>query len=241
MKKSLIVIPTKNEKENIALMIKSVLKNMPQATVLIVDDNSKDKTADEVRKFAKDKRVKLIVRKNRRGRGSAVLEGFKWGYIKNNYNYFFEMDADFSHDPKDLPKFLEKLKSGCDVVIGSRYLPESKIINWGLERKIFSKYANIYAKFILKVPINDFTNGYRAYTKEVVEDFLFRKMLTNGYIVLSEFVYIAHLKRKKIDQIPIIFVNRTRGQSNLTIREIVYAIYGVLKLRYKRHELIKKK
>lgn len=240
MKKSLVVIPTKNEKENIALMIKSILKNMPQATVMVVDDNSKDKTADEVRKFSKDKRVKLIVRKGRKGRGGAVLDGFRWGYLKGNFDYFFEMDADFSHNPEDLPKILEKINSGADVVIGSRYLPTSKILNWGVKRTIFSKYANIYARFILKVPINDFTNGYRAYTREVVGDFLFRKMLTSGYIVLSEFIYIAHLKGKKIDQIPIIFVNRTRGESNLTLREIMHAVYGVLKLRFKRKELISK-
>ncbi len=240
MKKSLIVIPTKNEKANIAFMIKSVLKYMPQSTVIVVDDNSRDHTADEVRKFSKDRRVKLIVRKSKKGRGGAVLDGFKWGYINGSFDYFFEMDADFSHDPKDLPRLLEKLKSGFDVVIGSRYLPESKIINWGWKREFFSKYANLYTRRILKVPIHDFTNGYRAYKRDIVGSFLFRKMITSGYIVLSEFIYIAYLSGKKIGKIPIVFVNRVRGESNLTLKEIISAMYGVIKLRIKYKELTKK-
>ncbi len=240
MKKSLIVIPTKNEKENIALLIKSVLKHMPSATVLVVDDNSRDGTADEVNKLAHDKRVKLIVRKSKRGRGSAVLDGFKWGYKRNGFDYFFEMDADFSHDPADLPKFYQKLDEGYDVVIGSRYMDDSKIVNWGRFRKVFSKYANKYTKFFLQIPIVDFTNGYRAYKRDVVESFLFRKMITSGYIVLSEFIYIAHLNGKKIGKIPIVFINRVRGESNLTPKEVLNAMYGVIKLRIKRNELIKK-
>lgn len=240
MKKSLIVIPTKNEKENIALLIKSVRKYMPQATVLVVDDNSRDHTADEVKKIMKDKRVKLMIRKSKRGRGSAVLDGFKWGYMKGKYEYFFEMDADFSHDPADLPKFYAKLDEGFDVVIGSRYMEDSQIINWGFSRKVFSKYANKYTKFFLQIPIVDFTNGYRAYKRDVVKTFLFRKMITSGYIVLSEFIYIAHLHGKKIGKIPIVFLNRVRGESNLTLREVASAMLGAIKLRIKRNELINK-
>lgn len=239
MKKSLIVIPTKNEKDNIALMIKSVLKNMPQATVLIVDDNSKDKTADEVRKFAKDKRVKLIIRKGRKGRGGAVLEGFRWGLLKGDFNYFFEMDADFSHDPKDLPRLLEEVQKGYYMVIGSRYLPKSEIQNWGVKRTIFSKLANIYARCFLGIPISDYTNGYRIFTKEAVESINLKQIDAKGYIVLSHVSYQLHLKRKKIGEIPIIFVNRVRGTSNLHLKEILSAFSGILILRLKKHKLLK--
>lgn len=238
MNRSIIVVPTYNEKENIAALIKSILSHMPKSTVLIVDDNSPDGTADIVKKLTKDIRIKLIVRKKKKGRGSAVLEGFKWAYKRGNFDYFFELDADFSHDPADLPKFLAKLKAGHDVVIGSRYMPDSQIHNWGAARKFFSKYANKYAKFFLKIPIIDFTNGYRAYKKDTVTFFLFRKMITSGYIVLSEFIYIAHLNGKKIGKLPIVFVNRKRGESNLGLKEILTAMYGVMKLRVKRNELI---
>src|SRR3989344_9445746 len=162
-----IIIPTYNESENIESLTRSIQKNTsPTDLIFIVDDNSPDKTgkvADKISKKAKN--VIVIHRKTKSGRGSAGLDGFR-AAEKYNPAFFIEMDADSSHNPEDIPKLLSKIREGFGIVIGSRYLKESQIKNWPLQRKIFSKFANLFAKAILNVPISDYTNGFRIYSKE---------------------------------------------------------------------------
>jgi len=226
-----VVIPTFNEKENIKRLINEISGLNLNVQIFVVDDNSADRTAGEVEEIEKkNKNVKLILRVNKRGRGSAVIDGFKEALKDKKTEYFFEMDADFSHDPNDIPRFLEKIKN-YDIVIGSRYLPGSEIINWPIERHIFSAIANFYARLILGVPISDYTNGYRCYKREVLEKIDFNKIKSSGYIVLSEMAYSIKKAGFKFGEIPVVFVNRKRGKSNLRLKEIIEAFTSVLRIR----------
>lgn len=230
--KTMVVIPTYNERENIEKLIKEIFCFDRDIKVIVVDDNSPDKTFEVVEKIGKkDKRVKLILRKNKRGRGSAVVDGFKYGLKDKKTKYFFEMDADFSHDPKELGKFFEKIKK-ADVVIGSRYLKKSKIIGWPLKRHIFSRLANFYAWLILRVPITDYTNGFRCYKRRVLESIDLGKIKSSGYIVLSEMAYKIYRKEFKFAEVAVVFVNRQRGASNLRLEEIVEAFTSVWRIRF---------
>jgi dolichol-phosphate mannosyltransferase len=230
--KSLIVIPTYNEKDNIAKLVEAIMGLPYYFSVVIVDDNSPDGTgavADELSK--KFERVKVIHRKGKGGRGSACIEGFQYA-LKQDVDYIFEMDADLSHDPKEIPEFLKKIQE-YDMVIGSRYREGSKIVNWGKWRPIFSRLANFYARSLLNIPITDYTNGYRCYKKHVLADVDFDKIDSSGYIVLSEMAYQIARKGYTIGEIPTVFVNRRRGESNLTLKEILSAFISILRLRIK--------
>ena len=228
--KSLIVIPTYNEKENIVTLVEAILKLPFDISALIVDDNSPDGTgiiADELaRKYDK---VDVIHRKGKGGRGSACLAGFRYA-ASLDVDYIFEMDADLSHNPKEIPEFLEKIKN-YDAVIGSRYAEGSRIINWGILRRIFSRLANFYAGLLLGIPITDYTNGYRCYRKEVLNDLDIDKIDSSGYIVLSEVAYQLARKGCTIGEVPTVFVNRRRGESNLSIKEITDAFVSLLRIR----------
>ncbi|MDI6736555.1 MAG: polyprenol monophosphomannose synthase [bacterium] len=198
----------------------------------MVDDTSPDGTgevADEL--VSRFSQVTVIHRKGKGGRGGACMEGFKYA-LGQNFDYIFEMDADFSHHPGDIPIMLEKIK-GCDVVIGSRYLKESKIVDWGIERTIFSRFANFYARMILGIPTSDYTNGYRCYRRAVLEDIDWDKIGARGYIVLSEMAYQIFQKGYTFGEVPIVFVNRRRGESNLTLKEIINAFVSVLRVKWK--------
>lgn len=234
MDKIAIIIPTYNESGNIERLIKKILSlNLP-CQLFIIDDDSPDGTSEIVRTISKkNKNVNLIQRLNKRGRGSAVIDGFKKALEDKDIRYFFEMDADFSHDPRDIPRFLEMIKE-ADVVIGSRYLPQSKIVEWPVKRLIFSKIANTYARLILKIPISDYTNGYRCYKRKVLEALNFSKINASGYIVLSEMAYQIYRKGFKFADIPIVFVNRRRGLSNLRMKEITDAFTSVIKARFNK-------
>ncbi len=230
--KSLIVIPTYNERENIVKLVEAVMELPLDISVVVVDDNSPDGTgaaADEL--FRKFEKVEVIHRKGKAGRGSACLEGFQYA-IKKDVDYIFEMDADFSHDPNEIPKFLKKIEE-CDAVIGSRYTNESKIVDWSKSRLIFSRFANFYARTLLNIPISDYTNGYRCYKKRVIESIDFDKVNSSGYIVLSEIAYQIARKGYKIGEVSTVFVNRRRGESNLSLKEILSAFISVLRLRLK--------
>ena len=230
--KTAIIIPTYNEKDNIRKLIQTIFGISKDITIIVVDDNSPDKTgeiADAIKK--KYPKLKVIHRTKKNGRGGACIEGFKQA-LKEGSEYIFEMDADFSHDPIDIPRLLTKVLEGYDMVIGSRYLKGSKILNWGLKRTIFSRFANIYARAILGIPIHDYTNGYRCYTREALEAIDFDKIEAAGYIVLSEMSYQLHKKGLKIGEIPITFVNRKRGISNLSKHEITSAFTSVIRLRW---------
>lgn len=228
-----VIVPTFNERENIASLIEAIKKNISTSdTIIIVDDNSPDGTGKVVEAAAKKlKNVFVIHRKGKNGRGSAVIDGFKYAK-KFSPDFYIEMDADFSHKPEDIQRLLKEIEKGKDIVIGSRYLPKSEILNWPLTRKIFSKLANFYAKVILEVPISDYTNGFRIYSKKATEFLLSQNLISKGYIVLSETAFKLHRQNFSFGEIAITFVNRKRGQSNTTIAEIKNAFIGVLKIRF---------
>lgn len=236
--KGIVVIPTYNEKDNIPPLIEAILAQGLDFGIIIVDDNSPDGTGEAAEQISKKHpEVMLIHREGKGGRGSACIEGFKKA-LEDNAEYIFEMDADFSHNPKDIPKFLEKIKE-CDVVIGSRYLRGSQIVNWGWKRTIFSKLANFYAETILRLKISDYTSGYRCYKRGVLESLSFDEIDATGYIVLSEMAQKIFYKGFEIAEIPITFVNRRRGESNLSLNEIVSAFTSVIKLWWKGRKLKK--
>lgn len=237
--KAAVVIPTFNERENLSPLVEAIVALGNEIQVVVVDDNSPDgtgKVADEL--AAKYATVKVIHRQGKGGRGSACIAGFRQSLQRPECGYFFEMDADFSHDPQDIPRFLEAMR-GADgectslVVIGSRYVPGAKIVNWGIQRHIFSRLSNLFARLMLGVPIHDYTDGYRCYSRRALESIDFDRIEAHGYIVLSEMAYQLHRQGSKFAEIPITFVNRRRGTSNTSLQEIVDAFTSVIKLRMK--------
>ncbi len=234
----LVVIPSYNESENIEKLIDELLKQDKSIDVLVVDDNSPDGTSKLVAAHKQiDKKVFLITRDKKDGRGGAVMDGFRYGLkSKKKYTLFFEMDADFSHDPTEISRFLKKVET-CDVVIGSRYRPDSKIVGWPISRTVFSYLANKYARLLLRIPISDYTNGYRLYKREVLETIKFDAIEKSGYIVLSEIAFQVHLAGFKIGEVETVFVNRQRGLSNLTMGEILSALHSVFRLSTRRKKI----
>jgi dolichol-phosphate mannosyltransferase len=232
--KPLVIIPTYNEADNIERLINTLLGLKLNLDVLVVDDNSPDGTSGIVKqKFAGNRNVSLITRDKKDGRGGAVVEGIRYALGRVIYDRIIEMDADFSHDPKDIPVFLAKAKE-ADVVIGSRYIPGSSTVNWPFSRKVFSKFSNIYAKLMLGVPIHDYTNGYRCYSLDVAKSIDSEKIISKGYIALSEIAYKLHRKGFTFTEIPVVFVNRKRGVSNLNFGEIFQAFRNIWAFRFGR-------
>jgi dolichol-phosphate mannosyltransferase len=233
-RKTLVVIPTYNERDNVAALCEGLLARPDGLHVLVVDDNSPDGTAAAAREVAARHpgRVDVLCREGKGGRGGAVLAGFARG-LKGDYELFFEMDADFSHRPEEIPLFLEAAAE-ADVVVGSRYLPASRIVNWPRSRRFFSKWANRYARFFLGIPISDYTNGYRCYRRAAVEALDPGAVNATGYVVLSEVAYQLHLRGFGFADVPTEFVNRRRGESNLSVGEIVSAFAAILRLRLQR-------
>jgi dolichol-phosphate mannosyltransferase len=235
--KTLVVIPTYNEREDVAALCEELLARPETLFVLVVDDNSPDGTAAAAREVAARHpgRMEVLCREGKGGRGGAVLAGFARG-LQGAYELFFEMDADFSHRPEEIPLFM-KAAADADVVVGSRYLPASRIVNWPRSRRFFSKWANRYARFFLGIPISDYTNGYRCYRRAAVEALDQSAVDATGYVVLSEVAYQLHLKGFRFADVPTEFVNRRRGESNLSVGEIFSAFGAVLRLRLRRARL----
>ena len=226
----LVIIPTYNEAANIEKLVEQLLSFNVQA--LVVDDNSPDGTSQLISALGKKwpGQVHLMCRASgKNGRGSATLDGFKWA-LERDYDPIFEMDADFSHDPSELPRFFEKIKA-VDVVVGSRYLPESRILNWPLRRRIFSRLANALAHFMLHLPISDYTNGYRCYRRDALKKVAPEQITEKGYIVLSYLAVQLAASGCRFGEVPTLFVNRQRGASQLSKKEIFQALRGILKLR----------
>jgi len=231
MDRILIVIPTYNEKENIAALIDSLLVLNDSLDILVVDDGSPDGTSGVVKSHkAFGARLFIIDRQGKSGRGSACIAGFGFAFESGRYGRIVEMDADFSHDPKELPELLKKSLNN-DVVIGSRYLKESRIVGWNLRRRIFSRLANIYARCVLGIPISDYTNGYRVYRTSELRRLKFESFRSSGYITLSEISFNLHRNGCSFAEVPITFVNRRRGASNLSFKEIKEAFLLLPKLR----------
>jgi len=228
--KTLIVIPTYNEKENILKLIPLVKKAVKGVNILVVDDASPDKTGAAVAALAKkDRAIKLISRSGKLGLGTAYVEGFKYA-LKHGYDYIFEMDADFSHDPQYLKNFLEEIKEN-DLVIGSRYINGISVVNWPIRRLMLSKFAGFYARTITGLPLTDCTSGFKCFKRKVLESIDLDKIHSDGYAFQIEMHYKAWKKGFKIKETPIIFVDRHSGSSKMSHGVMMEAAVIVWKLR----------
>ncbi len=228
--KSLVIIPTYNEKENIHLIIKEVRKYI-KTDVLVMDDSSPDGTADIVKEMKRNaKWLYLKVRPKKMGLASAYLTGFNYA-IKHNYDVVFEMDADFSHSPKYLPHFLEQIKEH-DVVIGSRYVKGGGVSNWKKSRLFISKGGNFYAKLILGVPVKDITGGFKCFKVSALKKIDLKKITSEGYSFQVEVNYIFHKNGFKIKEIPIVFEERREGKSKMSKKIFIEALFKVWKFRF---------
>ena len=227
-----IVIPTYNEKENLIILIPELKKLYPDSYIFIVDDNSRDGTAKLISNYSyKYKKVFLISRKGKLGRGSAVIDGLKKALLIGQTDYYLEMDADFSHDPNEIKRLLDKNNPGT-LIIGSRYVEGSKIINWPQIRKSLSKLANIYIRTILKIPLNDFTNGFRLYPKKAAEIIVKTNPSDKGYTTLSETAYILFLHQFNFIEVPTTFVNRKVGKSKISVTEYLQSLLSIIKIKH---------
>ena len=231
MEKALVIIPTYNEAENIKKVIEASIREKT-FDVLVVDDSSPDGTSSIVKEVIKSypKKIFLEVRKNKDGLGRAYVHGFKWA-IKKKYDYIFEMDADFSHNPSELITMLEYLKKGNDMVIGSRYVKGINVVNWPLGRILLSYLASVYVRVITSMPIKDPTAGFVGYKREVLEAIALDKVKFVGYAFQVEMKYKTWRKKFSYIEHPIIFTNRTLGFSKMDGRIIWEGLLGVLILR----------
>ena len=231
MEKALVIIPTYNEAENIKKVIEATIREK-KFDVLVVDDSSPDGTATIVKEIIKSypKKIFLEVKKNKDGLGRAYIHGFKWA-VDKMYDYIFEMDADFSHNPSELVTMLDYLKEGKDMVIGSRYIKGINVVNWPLGRIILSYLASVYVRLITSMPIKDPTAGFVGYKREVLEAIELDKVKFVGYAFQVEMKYKTWRKKFSYIEHPIIFTNRTLGLSKMDGRIIWEGLLGVLILR----------
>ncbi len=235
MQDAIVIIPTYNEIENIEAIIKAVFTQDKAFDVLIVDDNSPDFTGDKVKALQRDypNRLFLESRNKKAGLGTAYIHGFKWS-LKKGYDYIFEMDADFSHNPKDLIRLYEACHvKNADVSIGSRYVKGVNVVNWPLGRVILSYGASIYVRLITGMRIQDTTAGFVCYRRSVLEALNLDEIKFVGYAFQIEMKFKAYLKQFKIVEIPVIFTDRTKGQSKLSSGIISEAIFGVITMKFK--------
>lgn len=231
----LIVIPTYNEIENIEAIIRAVFAQNEGFHILIVDDNSPDGTAKKVQELQGEypNRLFLEIRTEKKGLGTAYIHGFKWA-LARNYEYIFEMDADFSHNPADLLRLYEACEKGADVAIGSRYVKGVNVVNWPLERILLSYGASIYVRVITGMKIKDPTAGFVCYRRRVLEAIELDTVRFVGYAFQIEMKYRAYLKKFRIEEVPIIFTDRTKGKSKMNKSIICEAIFGVIAMRFKK-------
>ena len=233
MPDGIVIIPTYNEKENIERIIRNVFSLQRSFHVLIVDDNSPDGTAAIVKLLQKeyDEQLFLIERIGKSGLGTAYIEGFKW-VLGRKYNYIFQMDADFSHNPNDLIRLFNACKrDGADLSIGSRYKTGVNVVNWPMSRVLLSWLASKYVRFITALPIEDTTAGFVCYRREVLQRIHLDKIKFVGYAFQIEMKFKAHLAKFKIVEVPVIFTDRTRGTSKMSGSIIWEAVFGVVKMK----------
>lgn len=228
--KSLIIIPTYNERENIERIVPQVLGQDSSINVLIVDDNSPDGTGQIADNMAKeDDRIFVINRQNKSGLGTAYITGFKFA-LQKDYDLVFEMDCDFSHDPKYIPHFLKAIQD-VDLVLGSRYISGVNVINWPMSRLLLSYYANVYSRIITGLPVRDATGGFKCFRREVLEAIDLDEVKSNGYSFQIEMSFRAWKKGFKIKEIPIVFEDRKEGQSKMSKKIVREAVWMVWRLR----------
>ena len=235
MSDSIVIIPTYNEKENIEAMIRKVFSLAKDFHLLIVDDGSPDGTAAIVKTLQKVFSGKLFLeeRSGKLGLGTAYIHGFKWG-LQRQYQYFFEMDADFSHNPEDLLKLYNTCaKGGADLAIGSRYITGVNVVNWPMGRVLMSYYASAYVRFITGMKIRDTTAGFKCYKREVLETIPLDKIKFFGYAFQIEMKFTAWKFGFNIIEVPIIFTDRTHGESKMSSGIFREAFFGVLEIKWK--------
>ena len=233
MANAVVVVPTYNEIENIERLVRNVFALQRSFDILIVDDNSPDGTAQKVKELQIDfsKQLFLLQRASKSGLGTAYIAGFKWT-LEKEYEYVFEMDADFSHNPNDLIRLYNACtKEGADLAIGSRYITGVNVVNWPMGRVLLSWLASKYVRFITRMPIQDTTAGFICYKREVLETIALNRIKFVGYAFQIEMKYKAYLKNFKITEVPVIFTDRTRGESKMSSGIISEAIFGVIKMK----------
>lgn len=233
--KNLVIIPTYNEIENIEKMVRTVFALARSFDLLIVDDGSPDGTAEKVKELQKvyPNQLHLEERKGKLGLGTAYIHGFKWA-ITRGYDYIFEMDCDFSHNPTDLIRLLEACESNADVAVGSRYCKGGRVHNWPIGRILMSYFASVYARLILWLPVKDTTAGFICYRKKVLETISLDSIEFMGYAFQIEMKYTAHKKGFKIIEVPISFTDRVLGVSKMSTKIFKEAFFGVLSMRTKK-------
>jgi dolichol-phosphate mannosyltransferase len=228
--RAIIIIPTYNEIVNIRKLIPEILERYPGIDILVVDDNSPDGTGSYVESLSlSNPRVKILKREKKLGLGTAYIAGFKRA-LAEEYDYIFEMDADFSHDPKEIENFLIAVKDH-DVVLGSRYINGVNVVNWPMSRLLLSYFANMYTRLITGLPIRDATGGFKCFRKEVLKAIDLDKIRSNGYAFQIEMTFKAWKKGYKIGEIPIIFIDRFQGTSKMSKKIVREAVTMVWKLR----------
>lgn len=231
--KTLIIIPTYNERDNLSPLLKEIFSHAPETDILIVDDNSPDGTgelADEIHQ--QNAQVNVLHRAGKQGLGTAYIAGFKYA-IDNGYDAAFEMDADFSHDPRYLPDFLKAIED-ADLVIGSRYIPGGDTPNWSLLRRFISGGGNIFARFMLGIPVHDCTAGYRCYRREVLENIDLDTIQSQGYAFQIELAYRVMKHGFRIVETPIVFMDRRVGKSKMSRKIVIEGFTYVLKARFSK-------
>lgn len=233
--RKIVIIPTYNEKENIENIIRKVFSLDGGFDILIIDDGSPDGTAAIVKRLQQEfpERLHMIERPGKLGLGTAYITGFKWS-IDNGYDYTFEMDADFSHNPEDLPRLYQACKDGADLAIGSRYSDGISVINWPIGRIIMSYYASVYVRTVLGMKVYDCTAGFKCYSNKVLRTIDLDKVEMKGYGFQIEMKYTTYKLGFKITEVPIIFVNRKAGTSKMSGGIFGEAFWGVLKLRFRK-------
>ena len=236
MDSKVIIIPTYNEKENIEKIIRKVFTLPEGFHILVIDDGSPDGTADIVKRLQKEfpQSLHMIERKGKLGLGTAYITGFNWA-LEHNYDYIFEMDADFSHNPDDLPKLYNACaKGGAGLAIGSRYCKGISVVNWPIGRVIMSYYASTYVRTVLGMKIYDCTAGFKCYSKELLSSIDLEKIQMRGYGFQIEMKYNAYKLGYKIEEVPIIFIDRTEGTSKMSSGIFGEAFWGVLKMKFRK-------
>ncbi len=235
MSDSLVIIPTYNERENIQKIIKAVFSLLKPFHVLVIDDNSKDGTAELVKQLMKEfpDALHLEQRAGKLGLGTAYIHGFKWA-LQRNYQYVFEMDADFSHNPEDLQHLYNACKhNGADMSIGSRYIKGVNVVNWPIGRVIMSYYASVYVRIVTGLPVRDATAGFKCYTRTVLETIDLNKIKFMGYAFQIEMKFATWKCGFKIIEVPIIFTDRQEGKSKMSSGIFKEAVLGVIRMKIK--------
>lgn len=231
--KSLVIIPTYNEKENIENIIRAVFNLEKFFHILIIDDGSPDGTATIVKELQKEYSTSLFLleRQGKQGLGTAYIAGFKWA-LEKDYLYIFEMDADFSHNPNDLPRLYKACtEEGADVAIGSRYVSGVNVVNWPMGRVLMSYFASKYVRIITRLPIHDTTAGFKCYRREVLETIDLNRIQFKGYAFQIEMKFKSYLAGFNIVEVPVIFINRKLGTSKMDTSIFGEAVFGVIKLK----------